>query len=143
MTAQRKSAYRLRCAGDGRLIELRRMADLSDLKSIDCDVHPSVPGMRALMPYLEDFWRDSVEDRGITSLESISYPPNAPISARSDFRGAGNRAATTVGELQAQVFDRWGASFAICNCLYGVQLVLNADMARAFTRALNDWIARE
>jgi len=62
------------------------MDHLSHLKSIDCDVHPSVPGMRALMPYLEDFWRDSVEDRGIASLESISYPPNAPISARSDFR---------------------------------------------------------
>ena len=56
------------------------------MTSIDCDVHPSVPGMRALMPYLEDFWRDSVEDRGIDSLESISYPPNAPISARQDFR---------------------------------------------------------
>src|SRR5215468_12432354 len=119
------------------------MDHLSHLKSIDCDVHPAVPGMRALMPYLEDFWRDSVEGRGITSLESISYPPNAPISARSDFRGAGDHAGMSVGELQAQVFDRWGASFAICNCLYGVQLVLNEDMARAFTRALNDWIAKE
>lgn len=115
----------------------------SHLNSIDCDVHPGVPGMRALMPYLEDFWRDSVEDRGITSLESISYPPDAPISARPDFRGVGRRAATTVVDLQAQVFDRWGASLAICNCLYGVQLVLNEDMARAFTRALNDWIAKE
>ncbi len=119
------------------------MAALSHLKSIDCDVHPMVPGMRALVPYLEDFWADSVEERGITSLESISYPPNAPLSVRADFRGAEHRAATTVGELQAQVFDRWGANFAICNCLYGVQLVLNEDMARAFTRALNDWIAAE
>src|SRR5215831_11705007 len=138
------------------------MDHLSHIKSIDCDVHPSVPGMRALTPYLEDFWRDSVEDRGIVSLESISYPPNAPISARADFRATpppqaekgksirpsrpgGDRegVATTVGELQAQVFDRWGASFAICNCLYGVQLVLNEDMARAFTRALNDWIAKD
>ena len=139
---------------------------LSHLGSIDCDVHPSVPGMRALLPYLDDFWRDSVEDRGIASLESISYPPNAPITARPDFRarpppsptlpspasggglgrGAGEvreRVATTVSELQAQVFDRWGMSFAICNCLYGVQLVLSEDMARAFTRALNDWIAKE
>ena len=113
------------------------------MKSIDCDVHPSVPGMRALMPYLEEFWRDSVEDRGIDSLESISYPPNAPISARPDFRGARNRAATSVGELQTQVFDRWGAGLAICNCIYGVQLVLNEDMARAFARAINDWIAKE
>src|SRR6266852_9410066 len=86
-------------------VDFARMDHLAHLKSIDCDVHPSVPGMRALMPYLEDFWRDSVEGRGITSLESISYPPNAPISARSDFRGSGNRAATSVGELQAQLFD--------------------------------------
>jgi uncharacterized protein len=113
------------------------------LQSIDCDVHPNVPGMRALVPYLDDFWRDSVEDRGIASLESISYPPNAPLSARSDFRGADRRAATTLRDLQAQVFDHWGAGLAICNCLYGVQLVLNEDMARAFTRALNDWIVRE
>jgi len=119
------------------------MDHFSQLKLIDCDVHPSVPGMRALMPYLEEFWRDSVEDRGIDSLESISYPPNAPISARPDFRVAGNRAATGVGELKAQVFDRWGADFAICNCLYGVQLVLSEDMARAFVRAVNDWIVAE
>jgi predicted TIM-barrel fold metal-dependent hydrolase len=113
------------------------------LKPIDCDVHPNVPGMRALIPYLDDFWRDSVEDRGIDSLESISYPPNAPISARPDFRGGGKRVATTVTELQAQVFDRWGAGLAICNCIYGVQLVLSEDMARAFARAVNDWIAKE
>ena len=48
-----------------------------------------------------------------------------------------------VGELAAQVCDRWGASHAILNCLYGVQLVFNEDMARAFRRALNDWIAKE
>src|SRR6266852_5089955 len=135
-------------------VDFARMDHLSHLKPIDCDVHPGVPGMRALMPYLEDFWRDSVEGRGIASLESISYPPNAPISARSDFRapppyppplaGEGRvGVATSVGELQAQVFDRWGASFAICNCLYGVQLLLNEDMARAFARAVNDWIVKE
>jgi hypothetical protein len=130
------------------------MGNFSKLKSIDCDVHPSVPGMRALIPYLDEFWRDSVEDRGIDSLESISYPPNAPISARPDFRvpppyppplaGEGREGvATSIRELQAQVFDRWGAGFAICNCLYGVQLVLNEDMARAFARDMNDWIAKE
>jgi len=119
------------------------MDNFSELKSIDCDVHPCVPDMRALAPYLEEFWRDSVADRGIDSLDSISYPPNAPISARPDFRDTKNRAATSVGELQAQVFDRWGAGLAICNCLYGVQLVLNEDMARAFARAVNDWIVKE
>jgi hypothetical protein len=41
------------------------------------------------------------------------------------------------------VFDRWGADLAICNCLYGVQLGFDEDMARAFARAVNDWIAAE
>jgi predicted TIM-barrel fold metal-dependent hydrolase len=110
---------------------------------IDCDVHPTVPGIDALLPYLEPFWRDQVIGRGIEGLESVSYPPNAPISARPDFRTPGARLASDVGTLAAQVFDRWGAAFAICNCLYGVQLPFNEDMARAFARAVNDWIARE
>jgi predicted TIM-barrel fold metal-dependent hydrolase len=104
---------------------------------------PDGAGHRHSAPYLEPFWRDQVVDRGIEGLDSISYPPNAPISARPDFRAPGARPAIDVGTLAAQVFDRWGAAFAICNCLYGVQLPFNEDMARAFARAVNDWIARE
>src|ERR1044071_8208623 len=116
---------------------------MSEIKPIDCDVHPSITDIRQLLPYLEDYWRDSVEERGIGSLESSSYPPNAPITARPDFRGKNGYAATSAEELGAQVFDRWGASYAILNCLYGVQLVYNEDMARAFHRAVNDWIKTE
>jgi uncharacterized protein len=111
--------------------------------SIDCDVHPSVPDITALFPYLDEVWRESTETRGILSLESASYPPNAPITARPDWRGANGQAAVSAADIGRQVFDRWHSSIAICNCLYGVQLVLNEDMAVAFTRALNDWIAKE
>jgi predicted TIM-barrel fold metal-dependent hydrolase len=110
--------------------------------AIDCDVHPTVPGWAALTPYLEPFWRDSVEERGIGTLESISYPPGAPLTARADFRGPDALAATSATDL-GPVFERWGADVAILNCLYGIQLVFNEDMAAAFARALNDWIARE
>ena len=116
---------------------------MSDIKAIDCDVHPTVTDIRQLLPHLEEYWRDSVEERGIGSLESSSYPPNAPLTARPDFRGRNGYAATNAAELSAQVLDKWGASLAICNCLYGVQLVYNEDMARAFHRALNDWIVKE
>ena len=44
--------------------------------AIDCDAHANVPSMQALLPYLDEQWRDSVIDRGLNSLESISYPPN-------------------------------------------------------------------
>jgi predicted TIM-barrel fold metal-dependent hydrolase len=113
------------------------------VRPIDCDVHPTVPGIDALLPYLEPFWRDQVIDRGIEGLDNVAYPPNAPISARPDFRTPVERPASDVGTLGAQVFDRWGAAFAICNCLYGVQLPFNEDMSRAFARAVNNWIARE
>jgi predicted TIM-barrel fold metal-dependent hydrolase len=110
---------------------------------IDCDVHPTVPNIRALLPYLDEYWRDSVEERGIASLESTAYPPNAPIAARPEWRGDNGLAATDVGQLQTQVFDRFGADLAICNCLYGVQLLFAEDLAAAFARAMNDWIAKE
>src|SRR3954451_16074037 len=113
------------------------------INAIDCDVHPTATGNNVLLPYLETYWRDSVQERGMESLESASYPPNAPITARPDFRGANGYAAIDAGELAGQVLDRWGASHAILNCLYGVQLIFNEDMARVFTAAVNDWIAKE
>ena len=113
------------------------------IAAIDCDVHPSVTDIKQLLPYLEPYWRDSVQERGIGSLDTASYPPNAPLTARPDWRGKNGFAATSAEELAAQVLDKWGASHAILNCLYGVQLVFNEDMARAFTRALNGWIAAE
>jgi uncharacterized protein len=123
----------------GGLIDIMTAA----LRAIDCDVHPTVPDIKALAPYLDDHWRDAVEERGIPSLESISYPPNAPLTARPDARRKGGYAGSSPDELCGQVLGRWGADLAILNCLYGVQLVFNEDMAAAFARALNTFIATE
>jgi predicted TIM-barrel fold metal-dependent hydrolase len=111
--------------------------------AIDCDVHPQVPSLKALFPYLEPYWRDSFVERGIPGFEPNFYPPNSPLSARPDFRGKDGRAATEVGQLASQVFDTWHAGAAILNCLYGVQLIFSEDMAAAVARGLNDWIAKE
>src|ERR1700738_1870130 len=73
------------------------------LHSIDGDVHPTVLDIKALFPYLDEVWRESIETRGILSLESTSYPPNAPITARPDWRGASGQAATGVAEIGRQV----------------------------------------
>jgi len=113
------------------------------LGAIDCDVHPTVTGMHVLAPYLDDYWRNSVEERGIDFLDSISYPPGAPNTARADWQDTNGFAATHVDQVRAQVLDGWGAQHAILNCLYGVQLVFSEDMEAAFARALNDWIAAE
>jgi predicted TIM-barrel fold metal-dependent hydrolase len=45
--------------------------------------------------------------------------------------------------VRTQLLDRFGVRLAVCNCLYGVQLVFDAYMARAVARAVNDWIAKE
>ena len=115
----------------------------SNLNAIDCDVHINLPGTHVLLPWLDDYWRQTVTDREVASLESISYPPNAPISARNDWKNADGRAAMDLGALQRDVLDRWKTDIAIINCIYGVHLVFNIDMARVLARALNSWIARE
>src|SRR5262245_52532560 len=99
--------------------------------------------MKALLPHLDDFWRESVEERGINSLETVTYPPNAPLTSRTEWRGKNGRAALSASEVTAQVCDRWQADVAILNCLYGVNLPFSEDMAKAFCSALNDWVAKE
>jgi uncharacterized protein len=111
--------------------------------AIDCDVHPTVPSFKALAPYLDPYWRDSFEERGIPGFEPNAYPTNAPLTARADWKGKGGRAATDVKEVTAQIFDRWGSRAAILNCVYGTELIFSEDMARAVARALNDWIVKE
>jgi uncharacterized protein len=116
---------------------------ISENQAIDCDVHPTVPDVAALLPHLETFWRDSAVDRGLNSLESISYPPKSPLTSRPDWRGKDGVPTTSASAMAAQVCDRWGAGVAILNCLYGVQLLFSEDMAAAFCRALNDYIKTE
>ena len=107
-------------------------------RAIDVDVHPVVPGMQALTPYMDVFWADQVRERGINTLASQSYPSHAPKTARTDWKQS-----SSVADLQRQLLDPFGIDTAILTPLYGVQLVFNADMARAFTRALNDWTRAE
>ncbi|QGY05869.1 amidohydrolase [Methylobacterium mesophilicum SR1.6/6] len=111
--------------------------------AIDCDVHPTVPGLDALLPYMDGHWRAMVETRGIDELNTISYPANAPITARADWRPAVGRPAGTLAQMRGECLDAFGSSLAILNCLYGVQMLFAEDMAAAFARAVNEWIARE
>src|SRR6202044_3973239 len=110
---------------------------------VDCDLHPAVPHLTSLVPYLNDYWRDQVTTRGMTDLVSQSYPQNSPISARPDWRPAQGKPGSSLEDMKAQALDPFGVSFAICNPLYGVQMVFSEDMADAFCRALNDWLVKE
>jgi predicted TIM-barrel fold metal-dependent hydrolase len=113
------------------------------VRPIDCDVHPTVPRMAVLLPYLDEMWRETVTRRGLDELNTISYPSNSPLTARSDWRDANGKPATTAERLGTDALDPFGTRLAICNCLYGVQATFSEDLGAAMARAVNDWIARE
>jgi hypothetical protein len=109
--------------------------------AIDCDIHPRAPKPLELARYMEDVWRDTVELRGIDSWESIAYPANAPLTVRPDWRQA-SADANPAGAAKATL-DRFGFAHAICNCLFPIQTFRDENLASAFARALNDWLAAE
>jgi predicted TIM-barrel fold metal-dependent hydrolase len=110
---------------------------------IDCDIHPAVPNLQALLPYLEENWREMAVIRGVDDLQSISYPVNSPLSVRPDWKPATGKAGASLERMRAEALDAFGTSIAICNCLYGVQLFFSEDLGAAFARATNAWLAKE
>jgi predicted TIM-barrel fold metal-dependent hydrolase len=114
--------------------------------AIDCDLHPAVPNMGVLVPYLSDYWREMVSVRALDrlNLSLTSYPENAPSSCRPDWQlGSGRKPGSTLAAMQAHMLDRFKPDFGILNCLYGAQVLHSEDMAAALCRATNDWIRDE
>ncbi len=110
---------------------------------IDCDLHPTVPRLSALFPYLDEMWRETAIRRGFDEMNTISYPANTPLTVRNDWRDAKGQGATTPQQLAAQALAPFGTGTAILNCLYGTSALFSDDLQAAFCRALNDWVAHE
>jgi len=107
---------------------------------IDCDIHPSVPGIKALLPYMDPVWQEAFVLRGIDGLEMQSYPPGAPITCRPDWRESGIKPGTDLGAMQRQSLDPLNTRAAICNVLYGGQVAVSETMGAAICSAINDWL---
>ena len=89
---------------------------------------------------MEEFWQESFTARGIDGLDLQSYPPNAPITARADWRPAKGKAGTSLDAMRSQALDPFNISVAICNTLYGGQIAVSETMGAAICSAVNDWI---
>jgi uncharacterized protein len=113
---------------------------MPELTAIDCDIHPGVPDIKALLPYMNEFWRESFVDRGIDGFDMMSYPLGAPISCRPDWRVAGQRPGSRLEAMQTHALDRFGIGLAICNPLTGGQVAVSETMGAAICSAVNDWI---
>ena len=114
---------------------------------IDCDIHPALPGMATLIPYLGDYWREQVTIRGIDGLDLASFPHRVPANGRPDWRpslqSSDEKPGSSLADLRRQALDPFATTTAICNPLYGVQAVYNEHFAAALARAMNDWIAAD
>ena len=109
--------------------------------AIDCDIHPGVPGIAALLPYMSDHWRDAFVLRGMDGFDLASYPPGAPIACRPDWRPVAGKPGTDFDGFVDQGLDAFGTRLAICNTLYGGQVAVSETMGAAICSAINDWIA--
>ena len=113
--------------------------------AIDCDIHPTVPSARALLPHLEPYWREHMLRRGLEreNFDISAYPSGAPLTARPDWRGANGLAATNLAAIQAQLLDPFRPSAAICNVLHGAQMMMSEDLSLALCRGINNWLIAE
>src|SRR5215470_2074195 len=113
--------------------------------AIDCDLHPAMPSASALLPYLDDYWRDQLVNRHIDKYSFVltSYPPGSPLSARPDWRQSSGAPAGDLDAIRSQALDAFGSRIAICNVLHGAIALFNDDMAAALCSAVNDWTAHE
>jgi uncharacterized protein len=113
--------------------------------AIDCDLHPAMPSVAALLPYLGAYWRDQFIDRHIdrTAFTLTSYPPNSPLSARPDWRLPSGAPAGDLDSIRRHALDPFGPRLAICNVLHGGVALFNEDMSAALCSATNDWTAQE
>src|SRR5258708_20451688 len=103
---------------------------------VDCDLHPAVPHLTSLLPYLNDYWRDQVTTRGMTDLVSQSYPTNSPISSRPDWRPAKGKPGPSLEDMKAQPLHRFGVLYGFCNPLFAVHLILPPAFAYPFYPSL-------
>ena len=99
-----------------------RQADISQATryagAIDCDLHPAVPGMSVLMPYLDDYWREMVSVRALDrlNLSLTSYPQNAPLSCRPDWTlDQGRKPGSSLEAMQAHVLNSYQSRYGILN----------------------------
>lgn len=112
---------------------------------IDADVHVNVPSLDAILPYQDKVWRQMTEERGFAGPPGvgIAFPPNAPSTARDEWRVEGGIPAGSLGALQRQILDPWRSERAVLSCYYAIDSVRHPDWASSLARGVNDWLIAE
>ena len=76
---------------------------------IDCDVHGVVPAVEALIPYLDEHWREVIATSQFSGPTDQPHPPNVETSLRADLEPAEQIAGRErVADLRRLDRDRRG-----------------------------------
>jgi uncharacterized protein len=111
---------------------------------IDCDLHPTVPSIEVLTPYLSAYWREQISQSGFKGPVDSAYPTSAATSARPDVPAVySGSVAEQLSTLRTQVLGPGQIAYGILNCAYAVDSLHNPDAAAALASAVNDWLAAE
>ena len=112
--------------------------------AIDCDIHPHVPAVGVLRPYLDEHWQEYTRRSAFKGPVDTAYPPVMATSLRPEAgRVDGRLPASDPASMRAQVLDGGEVEVAILNCDYAIESIHNPDAAAALAAAVNDWLIRE
>jgi predicted TIM-barrel fold metal-dependent hydrolase len=101
--------------------------------AIDCDVHVAPESIDALLPYMDDYWRDYVANAGLMLSPNLtgSYPATAPAPSHD------------VDALRRDVLDPSGVRHAVLTCLSAFDASRNGYYEATLCTAINDWLRAE
>lgn len=115
----------------------------SKLALIDAEAHVAPPSVDALLPYLDDHWREYISHSAFKGAPDTSYPKGLPTTARPGATPPNGVPGSDLALMQAQVLDPLGVEAAILTCTYAVESIHNPDAAAAMAAAVNDWMIAE
>lgn len=120
---------------------------------IDCDVHPQIPKMDLLFPYLPRVYQEYVSDQGwcLPTGGYQNFPKQAgrtdlvndcDANRPSDKPDRRNRSGCDVALLREEHLDVWNVDYALLIGLdlQAVSVIPDADYAAALASAYNDWL---
>jgi predicted TIM-barrel fold metal-dependent hydrolase len=102
--------------------------------AVDCDVHCAPASIDALVPYMDEYWRDYVENAGMYLSPTLTgtYPEAVSPAPPSD-----------VEALRSDVLDPWGLRTAVLSCVSAFDVSRNPYYETALCKAINDWLRVE
>jgi hypothetical protein len=106
------------------------------LRTIDTDIHPALPSVDDLLPYLPRYWQEELRNTSFHGAADQVVPRASPICGDS-------RTVRAVEDAAALVAHRFAppqeCEAAVLTSLYAVDAIRNPDAAAAIASAINNW----